>query len=56
MLIQERNESVKRYISEKLDEAEASSANDFVNLSKYEQADQILTNLIEVKRWDSAVL
>lgn len=49
MLIKERNESVKRYISEKLDEAEASSSNDFVNLSKYEQADQILTNLIEVK-------
>lgn len=46
---QERNQRVKAYISEKLDQAEASSAADFLNLSKYEEADQLLTNLIEVK-------
>lgn len=46
---QERNERVKAYITEQLDLAENSSAADFLGLSEYDEADQILTNLIEVK-------
>jgi hypothetical protein len=45
----ERNEIVKNYMTDKLDQAEKASSADFLNLSEYEKADRILTDLIEVK-------
>jgi hypothetical protein len=49
MSTSERNDRVKNYITEKLDKAENSSSAIFSKLAQFEEADRILSDLIEVK-------